>query len=130
MKRIIILIVMTIILIGCSSIKNSPEYEGKILKNKEFQGAVKVMFTGRAERIYLSGDHIILDREYYIKPGEYMITWESRGYISMEVSSGGPRGNNSERNNREQRSKEKITIGSDSLITLTGYSATVGELKK
>jgi hypothetical protein len=130
MKKIIILVIMAMTLIGCSFIEKSPNYEGEILKNSDFQGAVRVIFTGRAERIYLSGDHITLDKEYYIKPGEYTITWEARGYINMEVSSGGPRGNNSERNNREQRSKEEIIIRSDSRVTLTGYSATVGELEK
>ena len=123
MKKSIFLIIMILIIVGCTSIEKYEEPNGEILKKEMFSGAVKVVFTGRAERAFLSGDIIKLEKEYYLLPGEYLISWEPRSYISIGVSVGNSgRGNNNTHNKRDQRSSEKVSIEKNSIIELKGNS--------
>ena len=128
MKKII-LIIMTLIIVGCSSAEKYKEPNGKILKKEMFSGAVKVVFIGRVERIFLNGDIIELDKEYYLLPEEYLISWEPRSYISIGVSVGnsGRRSNNTH-NKRDQRSSKMISIEKDSIIELKGSSIILIEI--
>ncbi|MCS5421869.1 MULTISPECIES: membrane lipoprotein lipid attachment site-containing protein [Psychrilyobacter] len=120
MKKIIFIIVTLLTIAGCSSAEKK---EGKILKNQDFDGAVKIRFEGRAERVFISGDVVNLGHEYYLVPGEYVVSWNPRSYISIGVSVGGS-GNN---NDMEQRSNARIVIEKDSVVKLKGDSADLTE---
>lgn len=125
MKKIIFIIVMVLTIAGCSSAEKK---EGKILKNQDFDGAVKIRFEGRAERVFLSGDVVSLGHEYYLVPGEYVVSWNPRSYISLGVSVGGSgKRNNNNNNDMEQRSNAKIVIEKDSVVELKGDSADLTE---
>lgn len=125
MKKIIFIMAILLLMMACSSAEKK-KTEGKILKNQDFEGAVKIRFEGRAERIFLSGDIVSLDREYYLTPGEYSVSWNPRSYISIGVSVGGPSKRND--NDIDQRSIRKIVIEKDSVIKLNGNSAEIIEV--
>lgn len=126
MKKIIFIMAILLLMMACSSAEKKKIREGKILKNQDFDGAVKIRFEGRAERIFLSGDIVSLDREYYLTPGEYSVSWNPRSYISIGVSVGGPSKRND--NDIDQRSSRKIVIEKDSVIKLNGNSAEIIEV--
>lgn len=126
MKKIIFIMAILLLMMACSSAEKKKVTEGKILKNQDFDGAVKIRFEGRAERIFLSGDIVSLDREYYLTPGEYSVSWNPRSYISIGVSAGGPGKRND--NDIDQRSSRKIVIEKDSVIKLNGNSAEIIEV--
>lgn len=125
MKKIIFIMAILLLMMACSSTEKK-KTEGKILKNQDFEGAVKIRFEGRAERIFLSGDVARLDSEYYLVPGEYLVSWNSRSYINIGVSVGGPSKRND--SDRDQRSNEKVKIEKDSVIKLNGNSAEIIEM--
>ena len=124
MKKIIFIMAILLLMMACSSTEKK-KTEGKILKNQDFEGAVKIRFEGRAERIFLSGDIVSLDREYYLTPGEYLVSWNPRSYISVGVSVGSSKRND---NDRDQRSNGKVKIEKDSVIKLNGNSAEIIEM--
>ncbi|WP_028855488.1 hypothetical protein [Psychrilyobacter atlanticus] len=124
MKKIIFIMAILLLMMACSSTEKK-KTEGKILKNQDFEGAVKIRFEGRAERIFLSGDIVSLDREYYLVPGEYPVSWNPRSYISVGVSVGSSKRND---NDRDQRSNGKVKIEKDSVIKLSGNSAEIIEM--
>ena len=124
MKKIIFIMAILLLMMACSSTEKNKK-EGKILKNQDFEGAVKIRFEGRAERIFLSGDIVSLDREYYLVPGEYPVSWNPRSYISVGVSVGSSKRND---NDRDQRSNGKVKIEKDSVIKLSGNSAEIIEV--
>jgi hypothetical protein len=126
MKKIIFIMAILLLMMACSSTEKKKKEEGQILKNQDFEGAVKIRFQGRAERIFLGGDIINLEREYYLSPGEYLISWNPRNYISIGVSVGGPGKRNN--NDIDQRSSAKIVIKKDSVIKLNGNSAEIIEM--
>ena len=128
MKKIIFIMAILLFMTACSSTEKKEMKEGKILKNKDFEGAVKIRFQGRAERIFISGDIINLDREYYLSPGEYLVSWNPRSYISIGVSIGGSSKRNNNNNDIDQRSNAKIVIKKDSVIKLNGNSAEIIEI--
>jgi len=128
MKKIIFITAILLLMMACSSTEKKKKEEGQILKNQDFEGAVKIRFQGRAERIFLSGDIINLDREYYLSPGEYLVSWNPRNYISIGVSVGGPGKRNNNNNDIDQRSSAKIVIKKDSVIKLNGNSAEIIEI--
>ena len=128
MKKIIFIMAILLLITGCSSTEKKEMREGKILKNQDFDGAVKIRFEGRAERVFLSGDIINLGREYYLVPGEYSVSWDSRSYISIGISVGGPgRRNNNRNDNMDQRSNARINIEKDSVVELKGNRADLVE---
>ncbi|UUV18703.1 hypothetical protein NRK67_15645 [Fusobacteria bacterium ZRK30] len=126
MKKIIFIMAILLLMMACSSTEKKKMKEGKILKNQDFEGAVKIRFEGRAERIFLSGDIASLGHEYYLTPGEYSVSWNPRSYISIGVSVGGPSKRND--NDVDQRSNEKIKIEKDSIVKLNGNSAEIIEI--
>lgn len=125
MKKIIFVIAILLLLIGCSSVEKKKLEEGVNLKNNSFQGAVKIRVEGRADRIFIDGDVVNLGREYYITPGEYFVSWNSRSYVSINVNIGGHNKNNDNDNDMNQRSKTKINIEKNSIIELKGDSANI-----
>lgn len=126
MKKIIFIMAILLLMMACSSTEKKKMKEGKILKNQDFDGAVKIRFEGRAERIFLSGDIASLDREYYLTPGEYLVSWNPRSYISIGVSVGGSGKRND--NDIDQRSNGRIKIEKDSIVKLNGNSAEIIEV--
>ena len=128
MKKIIFIMTILLLITACSSTEKKGIKDGRILKNQYFDGAVKIRFEGRADRIFLSGDIISLGREYYLIPGEYSVSWNPRSYISIGVSVGGSGKRNNNNNNMEQRSNGKIVIEKDSVVELKGDSAVLLEM--
>jgi len=126
MKKIIFIMTILLLMTACSSTEKKQMKDGKILKYQDFEGSVKIRFEGRAERVFLSGDIVRIDYEYYLVPGEYLVSWNPRSYISIGMSVGG----SSKRNNNDidQRSNAKIVIKKDSVIKLNGNSAEILEM--
>jgi len=125
MKKIIFIMAILLLMIGCSSMEKKQMKDGKILKHQDFEGSVKIRFEGRAERVFISGDIVRLDYEYYLVPGEYLVSWNSRSYISIEMSVGGNRNRNDNDIDQRSNGKIKIKIERDSVIKLDGNSAKI-----
>ena len=124
MKKIIFIMIILLLMTGCSSAEKK---EGKILKNQDFDGAVKIRFEGRAERVFLNGDVVNLGCQYYLVPGEYLVSWNPRSFISIGVSVGVTGKGNTNNNLMEQRSNAKIDIEKNSVVELKGNSAVIIE---
>lgn len=123
MKKIIFIIMMVLTIMGCSS---TEKIDGKILKKQNFDGSIKIRFEGRAERVFLGGDIVNLGHEYYLVPGEYLVSWNPRSYISLGVSIGGA--GKRKNSDIDQRSSIKISIEKDSIVELKGSSAKIIEV--
>ena len=133
MKKIMI-VVLLLSIMGCTSLNDrelkvltSPTTKEEV-KAEKSKGKVEVKFVGDAVDIYFEGDSVILNKVYYVMPGEYRLVWNSRGYFEMSVESGGRRGNSDHSDSRmRHRNNEEITISKDSLVEITPFDAKVIE---
>jgi hypothetical protein len=132
MKKIVILSILLMgIFTGCNSIISKKSPKDIILKTTPMEDTVKVVFIGKAYRVFFQGEAVFLGREYYIIPGEYKLSWEPTGYLSMSVTSS-PRneGNGGASRNMDKRNVKEITIEEDTQIILDGHSAKLIKMEK